>query len=353
MNQSYLVLGKLLDNKYRLIHHTLFTGLIFSFWFLFSVNGSHNGMKSMMDLIKVILYSLTYILIAYFNIYFLFKRYLLRGRIGMHILLSLITFVISYVIQGLIYFKSWEQFRNDFTFSWPLITDMLINTITYCMFIGIGLSFKMIKMWMNSEKRVMSLEQENLKANLINLKSQVSPHFLFNTFNNLYVLTKTQPNIAAEMILGFSDLMRYQLTECDNEKVSIEKEINYIENFLTLEKLRKDKLDLKIIYDKNAVTGIKIEPLLFISLVENAVKHGSQQMENPYIHILIDKKENLFNFEVTNSKPEVSLLGKEKSLGRGIENLRKRLNLSYPLSHNLELTDQKNVFTAKLQIELK
>jgi two-component system LytT family sensor kinase len=349
MTQSYIVLGRLLDNKYRLIHHILFVGLILSFWFLFTINRPSASDASL----KTILYSSTYIAIAYFNIYFLFKRFLLQGKILAYVAVSIVTFVLSYITQGFIYFKSWEQLRTDFTPSVALFADMMINAITYCMFIGIGLSVKMIKMWMNSERRISSLEQENLKAKLNNLRSQISPHFLFNTFNNLYVLTKTNPKIASEMILGFADLMRYQLNESDKEKVNVEKEINYIENFLSLEKLRKDKLDLKISYDKISMEGVKIEPLLFVTLIENAVKHGSQQMENPFIHIHLERKNELFYIEVTNSKPEVSLLGKEESLGKGIDNLKKRLSLSYPLKHTLELIEQKTVFTAKLKINLE
>jgi two-component system, LytTR family, sensor kinase len=348
MNNSFISLGKLLDNKYRLIHHILFIGLILLFWFLFTIT----SLNFLSDFVKYLLYSSTYLIIAYFNIYFLFQRFMMRGKILLYILFSVITFVMSYVSQKFIYFKDWEQFFKEFDPTIQLLADMMINAITYCMFIGIGLSVKMIKMWLSSQQKVVMLEQENLKATLANLKSQISPHFLFNTFNNLYVLTKTKPNIAAEMILGLSDLMRYQLTECDQEKVAIEKEINYIDNFLTLEKLRKDKLDVRISYDKTNVTGIMIEPLLFITLVENAVKHGSQQLEDPFIHINLYKSYNTFVFEVINSKPEISLLGKEKSLGKGITTLKKRLSLAYPERHSLELINSKNRFSAKLLIEL-
>lgn len=278
---------------------------------------------------------------------------MLRGKILLYILFSVMTFIMSYVSQKFIYFKDWEQFLKEFDPTIQLWADMMINAITYCMFIGIGLSVKMIKMWLNSEQRVVMLERENLQANLANLKNQISPHFLFNTFNNLYVLTKTEPHVAAEMILGLSDLMRYQLTECNHEKVAIEKEIAYIDNFLALEKLRKDKLEVQISYDKNSLSGITIEPLLFINLVENAVKHGSQQMDNPFIHIKLYKSFNLFVFEVLNSKPETSLLSKEKSLEKGIANLKKRLELAYPSAHTLELINEKDHFSAKLLIELK
>jgi sensor histidine kinase YesM len=337
-----------LDNKYRLIHHILFISLIFLFWYLFTVISS----RPTESYYKTALYSSTYVGVAYLNIYVLFSRLLLRGKLAKYVLVSLLTFVTSYVIQNLIYFRDWEQFRKDFTFSAQLVADMMINAITYYMFIGIGLSGKMIKKWLTSERRIMSLEQESLKSKLSNLKSQVSPHFFFNTFNNLYVLTKTNPAVASEVVLGFSDLMRYQLIECEEEKVPLEKEIGYIENFLALEKLRKDSIDIRVDYDKNLVKGIRIEPLLIVTLVENAVKHGSQQMQDPFIHITITRRFEDFTFEVRNSKPEVSQLGKERSLGKGLENLRRRLELLYPGSHTLMLTNDKNEFHAKLQLIL-
>jgi two-component system LytT family sensor kinase len=348
IKHSYPTLAKLLANKNRKLHHVLYVALICLFWTLYV----YRSIKSPGDVLKVILYSGTYVIISYLNIYVLFKKYLLPGKIRQYILFSAGTFIVSYVIQHFIYFESWQHFRDELTPSWPLLVDMVINAITYYMFIGIGLSVKMLKLWMNSELKVLSLEQENLQARLNNLKSQVSPHFLFNTFNNLYVLTKTNHKLASEMILGFSDLMRYQLNESEKEKVAIENEVNYIENFLTLEKLRKDKLELKISYDNHNLNGIKIEPLLFVTLIENAVKHGSQQMDDPFIHVILLRNNGSFIIEVINSKPEFSTLGKEESLGKGLDNLKKRLNLSYPGKHSLDLLSEKNVFRAKLQLQL-
>jgi LytS/YehU family sensor histidine kinase len=348
MTQSYQFLHRILNDRFRVLHHALFTGLIVFFWFLFHLQRTH-GMN---DLLKLILYASTYIAIAYLNIYYLFSRLLLRGHVAAYFVLTLLSFAASYFTQALIWFSSCEQLRQDLTPSIPLFTDMLINAITYCMFIGIGLSAKMIKMWLRSELRVHSLEKENLKANLYQLKSQVSPHFLFNTFNNLYILTKTKPAIAAEMLLGFADLMRYQLNECENDKVGLEKEIGYIENFLVLEKLRKNELDLRVDYDRRALTGIQIEPLLFVTLVENAVKHGSQQMEKPFIHVAINKHENRLSFQVSNSKPDAGRRRHEGSLGLGLPNLRKRLDLSYPGRHALHLEDTPRMYKAELEIHL-
>lgn len=349
MNQSYHVLAKLLDNRYRLIHHILFIGLILLFWFLFTIT----SLKFLKDVVEYLLYSLTYVIIAYFNIYVLIPRFLMPGKLLTYAFISVLTFATSYLTQQFIYFKTWEKLHHDLRPSLLLLADMMINAITYCMFIGIGFSVKMIKMWMNSERKIFTLEQENLKAKLNNLKSQVSPHFLFNTFNNLYVLTKTQPTLASEMVLGLSDLMRYQLMECDQERVVIDKEIDYIRNFLALEKLRRDKLEIRVDYDKNTVSGFMIEPLLMITLVENAVKHGSQQLQNPYIYINMVRKNGWFTFEIVNAKPEVSSLGKENSLGKGIENLKKRLQLAYPQAHELYLENKTTVFKATLKVQLR
>jgi two-component system, LytTR family, sensor kinase len=348
MNNSYQFLSRMLSDKYRPLHHAMFMGLIVFFWFLFHIHRT----AGFGDLLRLVLYASTYIAIAYLNIYVLFPRFLLKGKIGKYTILSVLTFAASYFTQALIYFSDCEKLRQELTPSWLLAADMLINAITYCMFIGIGLSVKMLKMWVRSELRINSLEKENLKANLHQLKSQVSPHFLFNTFNNLYILTKTDPAIAADMLLGFADLMRYKLNECEKDKVRLEKEISYIENFLVLEKLRKNELDLKIEYDKREVAGVMIEPLLFVCLVENAVKHGSQQMEKAFIHVSIARTNGRLNFRVENSRPEVSTLSHERSLGHGLPNLRKRLDLSYPGRHSLKVEERAEQFNAELEIEL-
>jgi two-component system, LytTR family, sensor kinase len=340
--------AKFLEDRYRGLHHLLFVTLILFFWFLFSFE----RLKALPDMLKLVFYASTYIAVAYLNIYVLFPRFLMRGKIVTYVTLSASSFVCSYLVQNFIYMKGCDELVNDLTPSLPLLADMLINAITYCMFIGIGLSVKFIRKWMRSELRISYLEQEKLQATLSNLKSQVSPHFLFNTFNNLYVLTKTDPALACDMLLGFSDLMRYQLNECEKDKVKLEMEIDYIENFLKLEKLRKNHLDLQIKYDRNEIRDIYIEPLLFVSLIENAVKHGSQQMENAFIHVTVERVEGRFVFEVSNSRPAVSTLGREQSLGKGIENLRKRLNLSYPERHMLELNAHADRYTARIELQL-
>jgi two-component system LytT family sensor kinase len=345
--KEFALSARLLDARYRPLHHALYIGLICFFWFLFSFE----KLNSFTDYVKLLLYASTYIVVAYLNIYVLFPRLLLAGKPFLYVLTSLVTFVISYAAQNTVYVQGCGELMDIFTPSLALFADMGINAITYCMFIGIGLSFKYIRKWVKSELRIVSLEKENLRANLNSLRSQVSPHFLFNTFNNLYVLTKTNPALAGEMLLGFADLMRYQLNECQNEKVDLEQELSYIANLLSLEKLRKNHLDLKINYDTRTFNGIQVEPLLFVSLVENAVKHGSQLMERPFIHVDMQSQNGLLAFEVVNSIPVVAQLKKTKSLGKGIENLRRRLQLSYPDKHTLVLREHPDKFSARLEIQ--
>ncbi len=349
MGATNSIIAKLLDNRYRIIHHAIYISLIASFWFIWSFR----SLNSFTDVLKTIAYSTTYVVIAYFNIYFLFQRFFIKGKVFAYVSISVLTFLTGYFTQQLIYFTTKEAFLEDMSHTGPLLRDMAINAFTFFMFICIGLAFKMLKMWLNSESKLMLLEQEVLKAKLSNLKSQVNPHFLFNTFNNLYVLTKTKPALASEMILGLSDLMRYQLNESNVEKIGIEKEIDYIHNLLNLEKIRKDNLELKIDYDKSKLNGFTVEPLLFTTLIENAVKHGSQQMEKAFIHIKLERSNGLFTINVTNSKPENAIFGKEGSLGLGIENLKSRLNILYPGKHDLKLINDKNTFTADLQLQLK
>ena len=356
-NDSIAILGSLLSKRYRLLHHLLYILAIFSFWFLYNYNNIHDGVK----IFKLFLYSLSYVVIAYFNLYVLFEKYFLLGKLKTYFIFSLLSFFIGYIIQRLIYIKFWEVSFIDLIKSVSVIdkTDnsasvivgIIINMITFSMFIGIGMSVKVIKMWLHSQERISSLESENLRAELNSLKSQLSPHFLFNTFNNLYVLAKTRPSLAAEMILGLSDLMRYQLNESFNDHVPLQKEIEHITNFLNLEKLRKDNMDIQINFDKQDIQNISVQPLLLTALVENAVKHGSQQVDSGFIHVQIETSKDALTFKVSNNKSENYMIQNKQVSGKGLNNLKKRLQLSYPDKHLLELSDKKNTYFATLQIQ--
>ena len=178
MHSHQALPARLMENNFRVFRHAAFMGLILFFWFLFSFQ----RLSTAADVGRLVLYGSTYIAVAYLNMYYLFPRFLLRGRTGAYAGLSLASFLTSYLLQNLVYFKGCDALANDLTPSLPLLADIGINSITYCMFIGIGLSAKYIGKWIRSELRISALEKENLQAKLNSLRSQVSEGFTWLSF---------------------------------------------------------------------------------------------------------------------------------------------------------------------------
>src|SRR6185295_11462360 len=148
--------------------------------------------------------------------------------------------------------------------------------------LGSVIGLRVFKKWINDMQQMNELHQINLKTELEQLKSQVNPHFLFNTLNNLLVLTKTDPEKASQVLLGLSDLLRYQLYDSAREKILLSKDIDFIHNLLSLEKIRKNDFDYNIRTEGNT-DGVTLPPFLFIPFVENAIKHGASTVGHSYL----------------------------------------------------------------------
>jgi LytS/YehU family sensor histidine kinase len=222
-------------------------------------------------------------------------------------------------------------------------------------------TFHLIKHWYKHQQTTYQLEQtaqqlvkEKLEAELKLLKSQINPHFLFNTLNNLYALTLHHPHKAPEMVYKLSQLMNYMLYDGNQAEVPLEKEIHYIENYIDLEKIRYDKqVDVSLnVYDN--VEGVMIAPLLLLPFVENSFKHGlSNRISGGWIRIDILLQNNTLVMKVENSKSDPH---KEKSIkpisGIGLQNVKKRLALIYPDQYNLQLMDEEETYLVVLKIQL-
>ena len=202
-------------------------------------------------------------------------------------------------------------------------------------------------------------EEETIKARNVNLqnelkllKSQINPHFLFNSLNNIYTLAGMDSNRTQKSIINLSDMLRYVLYECDQETVPLKKEVEYIENYLKLFALKSSK-DYPISIDLNiSNNSIPVAPMLFIPYVENALKHSNiDDRENSFINIKIDADLNTIDFEIENSKPK-KVMVKDDVGGIGLENVKKRLAILYPEKHKLEITENDSSFKVKLHLEL-
>jgi LytS/YehU family sensor histidine kinase len=210
------------------------------------------------------------------------------------------------------------------------------------------IGLKVFKKWINDVERMQELQQVNLKTELEQLKSQVNPHFLFNTLNNLTVLTKTDPEKATQVLYGLSDLLRYQLYDSAREKISLSKDIQFIQNLLNLEKIRKNDFSFTIHTEGN-VDGQTLPPFLFIPFVENAIKHGATTVGHSYLTLHFKIAGDRLQFSSENSKPVVKqgIIG-----GLGLGNIKRRLELLYPHNHTLEIKDDQDKYIVNLEIPL-
>lgn len=195
---------------------------------------------------------------------------------------------------------------------------------------------------------VYRLRNERKKAELMHLMSQVNPHFFFNMLNNLYGLIKTDPPKAEVLVLKLSDIMRYGIYEAQNERVMLEKEVEYLSNYLELHRMRYHK-HIDVNFRIDIQEGYRVMPLLFIILVENAFKHGVENLrEKAFVHLLLTTANNEISFEIKNNFDDS--LPPEKP-GIGLNNLKRRLQLAYENNHQLKLVQQNGEYLAQLKLK--
>ncbi|KXX70904.1 sensor histidine kinase [Flammeovirga sp. SJP92] len=198
-------------------------------------------------------------------------------------------------------------------------------------------------------KWLQTLKNEKARAELQLLKSQINPHFFFNTLNNLYGLTVEKSDKAPEVVLKLGDMMRYTIYEGKEEKVAIQNEITYLENYIELHKIRYQK-NVQIHFINSVISDFKIAPLLYIILLENAFKHGVETLvENAYIFVEIEEEGTQVSFTIENNFDQALI---DHRVGIGIDNLKKRLELIYPNRHHYEIIDTIDTYKAILIIDL-
>jgi sensor histidine kinase YesM len=236
-------------------------------------------------------------------------------------------------------------FRNMYLFNYG------VNSV-FLVFFSLGL--RVLERNSRIEKLQKETEKERLKSELAFLKSQISPHFFFNTLNNIYSLIGINAEDSKEAVLKLSKLMRYLLYESEQGEATLSSEINFMNNYIDLMKLRlSDRVKLSVDFP-NRFDDVSIPPLLFVPYIENAFKHGISNRERSFIEISIDLKGQSLNFRCANSiataEPNLEM---QKSSGIGMENAAKRLNLLFPERHNLKISRSDNVFEVFVKINIQ
>lgn len=299
-----------------------------------------------------VIYMPVKMLLTYFTLYLLLPRFLLPGQYMTFFIWFLLSSFIAGIIQRYIAFTYVypiyypEALRDPFFF-FPKIVKTFAGMypVTFT-----AVAIKLLKYWYTNQKAQQILTQEKLQAELKFLKTQIHPHFLFNTLNNLYALTLKKSDKAPETVLKLSELINYMLYECKSDEVPLSKEVKFIRNYADIEKMRYgDKLDIDIRVSGD-VADQKIAPLIILPFVENCFKHGaSENLQQSWVKVTIDSYPDHVVIKVENSKGDNGN-GHTREEGIGIQNVKRRLDLLYPGRHELKIIGGAETFLVILSI---
>ncbi|MEL7119495.1 MAG: histidine kinase [Bacteroidota bacterium] len=292
-------------------------------------------------------------LFFYYNALYLSPRLLLKRDYKHYILLTsasfLITLILSWCISYFLIYLFDQKYGSVFY-------DLPFVLLIHFLLIPFSLAYVSIKDRIRQEKNQERLIREKLVAELRFLKQQINPHFLFNTLNNIYAITnKYQDKKATNSIAKLARMMRYMLHESDTQYVPLHKELQYIQDFIALEKMRLPKSEhIKVFYDQEVYDqNIEVSPMLFIPLIENAFKHGISFSKASLIEVAICQKRTAEIFlTVKNTNHAKSNPVNDQNRGIGLQNLRKRLELLYPDHSDLSLEEDNIYFKATLTLKV-
>ena len=293
------------------------------------------------------------IAITYITIYYLIPKFILTKKYFQFLIwLLVLLFVFYFIRTGLNYLlvteSIWPEAQgNQEAFSLIHFIEIMIGSIYV---IALVSAIKLTFDWISEKTRNDELRKSKLETELNFLKSQIQPHFFFNTLNNLYALViKNSPN-AADVVMKLSEIMQYVLYEVKEPKISLLKSINYLYSYLELEKLRYGDSVQSQINIKGTIDEIEIPPLLFLPFIENCFKHGTAKGRDINVVIDFEVKDNFLYFTVVNSIAKVKT--NESPHGIGIQNVKRRLQLLYGNNYSLKTGYSENVFEVVLKLPI-
>ncbi len=279
----------------------------------------------------------------YLNAYFIVPQVIYKKKFRTYIIFLLLTFSALFLIDRMLF----SVLAIDLTYS--IKNFFYFNFFPILFILACSTAFRMITGMIKQESLLKEKENENLKTELSLLRSQVSPHFMFNIMNNMVALARKKSDLLEPSLIKLSSLLRYMLYETD-EKVPLQKEIEYLQSYIDLQKQRfGNNVTIKTCMEK-VEDFYEIEPMLLIPFVENAIKHGTGLIENAEIDVELRTEKNMLSFSVRNKFNETSDEIKDKSSGIGLPNVQRRLDLLYANKHSLLITKQDGWFIVSLQI---
>jgi len=289
------------------------------------------------------------ILTTYFFTEFLIPKYLVKKRLFKFGLYSVYTIIASVYLE-LIMLVVIFIFGAELNINAANFNGLFLIAGTYIPVV-VGIAIKLYRTWQKSEEMNLRLLQQKTEQELRLLKSQIHPHFLFNTLNNLYALIHEKSDKAGDVVLQLSDLLSFILYDCKADRIPLAKEIKQIENYIALEKLRYGtRVDVQMEV-KEDVRDVMVLPLVLLPLVENCFKHGVKPtLSRSSVFVEISRHDNLLKILVNNSVPESKK--HEKQGGLGMKNLLSRMDLAYNGNYNLKVEKSSSSFMVLLKIKI-
>ncbi|WP_281232785.1 sensor histidine kinase [Flavobacterium gelatinilyticum] len=333
------MLQLIISKKYRLCRHLIL--IVFSIIVLYysppEYTEPYESYSRMVTFFQILL-------LAYSNMYFFVPMFLFRKKYLSYGLFVLTGMIISFFIHETAchYFRPnllphEDDSINFFTFSFMIMVLIIASA-----------AVKLFQRWIYDAQLIYDLELAKTNAELEQLKNQINPHFLFNMLNNANVLIEDDPKKASQVLMKLSDLLRYQLYDSSRDKVLLTSEIHFLEDFLNLEKVRRDNFNV-LISKEGELSGVQVPPLLFISFVENAVKHNNDSAKSSYVNLFFDVRHDELFFKCINSKPVAKAVS--RSGGLGLANIKRRLELLFPSSHVLKIDDNLETYSVTLTLK--
>jgi two-component system LytT family sensor kinase len=335
---------------FRYKWHFLFWAVYFAFWTTVSVNSGHTPF--FLAILTTLSWAIGQGVLIYFCIYRLFPLYFNTRRYGVFSLILLACLVLSvFFIMGfqiLVFALAHRSMSYSIGAGFAYVLGGSLNSVF------IVIAIKSIRDKVRNDRRTQLLEKEKTEHELGFLKSQMNPHFLFNAINSIYVLIRKDPELASHTLLKFADMLRYQLYECNADRIPIEKEIVYLDNYIGLEKLRRGNTLCTEYHVGEEVRYFSIAPLLIIPFVENAFKYVSSYPDRPnQVAVNLYCRNGLFELSVENTIEEDATIGKESVGGIGLGNVRRRLELIYNGRHQLDIRKEKKHYSVLLKIPVQ
>jgi LytS/YehU family sensor histidine kinase len=333
----------------RFVYHSIFWTGVLVLLTIIELAGSDHGLFFIIgnNIIRLVVFCI----IVYFNFIYLIPNYLNQKKFSTYfILLTLAVIIITPLENLLLYFK----FSNYPELQTYLVQDLNLSFLPNFLLAGTSTLIKIVADWAKNLREKQEIHTQTMQSELRFLKSQINPHFLFNTLNNLYALTLKKSDKAPEIVIKLSEMMRYMLYECNEKEVLLSKEVHYLRNYLDLESLRQGK-NVRINFEvKGNISEQKIAPLMFIPFLENSFKHGlNNHISQGFVDIQLEVMDNKVHLFIENSKPEsVPKPTHRRSGGIGLVNVRRRLELLYPNKYELKIKDNPNTYAVIMDIEL-